>query len=164
VFLWSKLRGGDGKVHIFLIGSVIFSGSACTNIDTFNRHAEVGLTIGDLQNVEQNVDLSFNADGAQSSLVASISLLGRIFNRIQHSPFGLARSPVSQACPQRPTSVQSRSRNPVPPVFSPPLCGSSRTLCSKKLLRQGPSLTLRPRGSGPFWQMNGQASPEEQSS
>jgi uncharacterized protein (DUF736 family) len=42
--------------------------------------------------------------------------------------------------------------------------GSSRTLRSKKLLRQGPPLTLRPRGSGPFWQMNGQASPEEQSS
>jgi uncharacterized protein (DUF736 family) len=42
--------------------------------------------------------------------------------------------------------------------------GSSRALRSKKLLRQGPSLTLRPRGSGPFWQMNGQASLEEQSS
>jgi uncharacterized protein (DUF736 family) len=42
--------------------------------------------------------------------------------------------------------------------------GSSRALRSKKEWFHGPSLTLRPSGSGSFWQMNGQASPEEQSS
>jgi uncharacterized protein (DUF736 family) len=41
---------------------------------------------------------------------------------------------------------------------------SSRALTLQKTGVTGSSSSLRPKGSGPFWQMNGQASPEEQSS
>jgi uncharacterized protein (DUF736 family) len=50
------------------------------------------------------------------------------------------------------------------PSFFP---AASRLLAHTSLQKTGvtgSSTALRPRGSGPFWQMNGQASPEEQSS
>lgn len=94
--------------------------STCTKLYAFGLHAEVTLAARGVLNVGQDVDVGLDAEGAQMTHVKSISLLGYISNCIQHSPFGFARSPVSQACPQRPTSVQSRSRNPVAPVFSPP--------------------------------------------
>ena len=104
-----------------------------TDLFGFGHFAKVELDVSGLLNVGQDVNVGFDADGAQMAFVTSISLLGYISNCIQPSPFGLAQCSVSQACPQRPTSVQSRSRNPVSPVFSPPLCGSSRALHSKKL-------------------------------
>jgi uncharacterized protein (DUF736 family) len=137
---------------------------AQTDLIGFCHHAKIELAVSDLLHIRLNDGISFNANGAQSSLTTSTILLVHISSRIRHSPLGLAQSPVSQACPQRPTSVQIRSRNPVAPVFSPPQMRLLANAALQKTGAQGPPLTLRPRGSGSFWHMNGQASPEEQSS
>lgn len=144
--------------------SIVFGGPACSDFDAFGHHTEVGLAVALFFWMLGRTSLGLAIDHVQVALVTSVGLLVHISDDIQHSPFGHAQSPVSQACPQRPTSVQSRSRNPVPPLFSPPPCGSSRALTLQKSAGPGSSTLLRPRGSGPFWQMHGQASPEEQAS
>ena len=56
----------------------------------FCHHAKVELAVDGLLLIRPNVDMGFNADSAQSSFVASISLFGYTPNCIQHSPFGFA--------------------------------------------------------------------------
>ena len=124
--------------------------SSLTDLIGFCHHAKVELAICSLLNVRQDIDVGFNAESTQVTLVTSTTLFGRLSDCIQHSPFGIARNQVSQACPQRPTSVQSRSRNPVPPLFSPPQARLlAHTLFQKTVVPRS-STALRPRGSGPF--------------
>jgi hypothetical protein len=96
--LWSKLKSGDGQAYIFLVGSLAFVRPTCTDFDAFGHHAEVRLGVRSFLRVGQIIDGDINADSAQSSLVTSINFLGRISDDKQHSPFDVARSPVSQAC------------------------------------------------------------------
>jgi hypothetical protein len=101
---------------------------------TFNHRAEVGLAIISLQDIKQDADLSFDADSAQSSLVASVSLPDHVSNRIQHSQFALLEAlflrralrnlHLSKAGPET-LSLQFFPRRKY---------GSSRTLRSKKLV------------------------------
>jgi hypothetical protein len=98
-FLRAKLSGGNRKACIFLVRGFAFAGQTCINFDAFRHRAEVMFAVRRFLRVGQNIDLSLDADGAQSSAVMSINLFDHIFDRNKPSPFCFARSPVSQACP-----------------------------------------------------------------
>ena len=68
---------------------------ARTDLSALGHHAKVELGVDGLSNVGQDVDIGFDTDSAVMAQATSAILLGHISNCIQHSPFGLARSPVS---------------------------------------------------------------------
>jgi hypothetical protein len=107
---------------------------AQTDLIGFYHHAKIELAVRGLLRVGQDVDVGFDADSSQSSFVASESLLGHISNRIQHSPFALLEALFLRRALIDLHLSKSGPETLSPPVFSPPLCGSSRALRSKKLL------------------------------
>jgi hypothetical protein len=91
-------------------------------------------------------------------LLCDLSNLSLVFS------FGFVESPVSQACPRDLHLSEAVPETLVPSFFPRRFAAPRGRLRSKKACPSGPSLALRPRGSGPFRQMGGRASPEEQSS
>ena len=75
-----ELRRSDREAHIVLAGGFALPGPACSNLDALRQHTEVGLAVGSLLDIGQDVDFSPDADSAQVALVTSVGLLCDVSN------------------------------------------------------------------------------------